>query len=155
MMMLKDTVDLMLSDDYRDRFAAEYLQLHQRLARLFLFLLKIKGAELGIGPMPEHDCPVSLLQQQANQMEAYLYTLRARAAIERVHIPGIVILLPGDTVYIIDDFGAINAHVVPDPLSNPDLYKKMDSNLGTTVFFAIEDAERRVAMDLDRGCADA
>lgn len=150
-MLLKQSVDLMLSDDYRDRFAAELLQLHHRHLRLTQFLLKIKSAELGLCEMPEHDCPVSLLQQQSDHMDAYLTTLRIRAAIERVHVPGIVILLPGDTVYVVDDFCEIHAHVVPDPLSNIDLYKHLDSNLGTTVFFAREDAESRVA--LVRGCA--
>ena len=40
-MELKDTVDLMLSEDYRDRFKAEYQQVKIRKEKLEAYIKKI------------------------------------------------------------------------------------------------------------------
>ena len=47
-MDLKNTVNLMLSDDYKKRFKAEYLQLKERFERLRIFNNKIRAVIEGV-----------------------------------------------------------------------------------------------------------
>ena len=51
---LKDTVEGMLSSDYKERFIAEYQQTLTRYTKLKAFCDRI---ELAIGEIPKHDCP--------------------------------------------------------------------------------------------------
>lgn len=76
---LKDTVDGMLSGDYRERFAAEYHQVRIRLAKLNAFVAKIKSAKEKGEPEPKHDCPLCILEAQADAMAEYRSILEARA----------------------------------------------------------------------------
>ena len=88
-MDLADTVDLMQSADYRQRFFAEYWQTRIRYEKLKAFCNRIEAAketqfeEEGI-EMPEHDCPLSLLKKQQHFMGEYLHILEIRATIEEV-----------------------------------------------------------------------
>ncbi len=69
-MTLEDTVDLMLSLDWEDRFLAEYYQLQIRLKKLRKALL------------PTNTIPpkvVKLLSLQESAMSAYLATMKQRA----------------------------------------------------------------------------
>lgn len=45
-MPLKNTVDLMLSDNYKDRFRAEYYQTKERYQRLHLMIIKYEAGTL-------------------------------------------------------------------------------------------------------------
>jgi len=77
---LKDTAELMLSTDYKDRFVAEYKQLSIRREKLKAMLEKWDKGELNFTPA----CPRSLYDLQVSAMEAYMAALQARAAIENI-----------------------------------------------------------------------
>ena len=81
-MPLKNTVDLMLSDNYKDRFRAEYYQTKERYQRLHLMIIKYEAGTLDFQP----DCPLELLKRQAKAMGEYLYVLEMRAQIETVDL---------------------------------------------------------------------
>jgi hypothetical protein len=90
---LKDTVDLMLSEDYKDRFKAEYQQTKIRYEKLKDFNNRIEAAkdmcEYGKTiPMPEHDCPYGMLREQQRAMGLYLHYLELRAVIEEIDLGG-------------------------------------------------------------------
>ena len=72
-MELKDTVELMLSDDYRDRFKAEYQQVKIRKEKLEAYIKKIKKENI------PHDCPIDLLMKQLDIMIDYMFILSKRA----------------------------------------------------------------------------
>lgn len=79
-MELKNTVDQMLSSDYKDRFIAEYNQLECRLNKLTTMLEKWERGELDFTPI----CPKELLEEQADVMAKYLEILANRAALEGI-----------------------------------------------------------------------
>ena len=81
-MPLKDTVDLMLSDNYKDRFRAEYYQTKERYQRLHLMIIKYEAGTLDFQP----DCPLELLKRQAKAMGEYLYVLEMRAQLEEIDL---------------------------------------------------------------------
>lgn len=91
-MMLKDTIEMMNSEDYRERFKAEYYQTKIRYEKLKAFNNKIEAARhTSIGdserfPMPKHDCPDELLREQQSAMGHYLHILEVRAVIERIEL---------------------------------------------------------------------
>lgn len=93
-MELKDTVELMQSADYKERFKAEYQQTKIRYEKLKAFCTKIEAAErasYGCPPtvkveMPKHDCPIDLLQSQQHVMGEYLHLLEVRAVIEGIDL---------------------------------------------------------------------
>lgn len=77
---LKDTVNMMLSDDYKERFKAEYYQTRIRYERLEKMLEN--WGNLSFTPKT----PKQLLVHQANRMYDYLYDLEARAEIEGIEL---------------------------------------------------------------------
>jgi hypothetical protein len=79
---LKDTVDLMLSDDYKDRFLAEFRQLKIRYEKLRAMLSKWDDGELNFEPT----CPREMYDRQIEGMEMYLDVLADRAALEGVEL---------------------------------------------------------------------
>lgn len=79
---LKETVDLMLSPDYKERFKAEYYQLRIRYLKLKNLLAKWNNNELDFEP----SCPKGLLMWQLHDMELYLYHLGERAKIEGIEL---------------------------------------------------------------------
>lgn len=81
-MPLKNTVDLMLSDNYKDRFRAEYYQTKERYQRLHLMIIKYEADTLDFQP----DCPLELLKRQAKAMGEYLYVLEMRAQLEEIDL---------------------------------------------------------------------
>ena len=81
-MPLKNTVDLMLSDNYKDRFRAEYYQTKERYQRLHLMIIKYEAGTLDFQP----DCPLDLLKRQAKAMGEYLYVLEMRAQLEEIDL---------------------------------------------------------------------
>ncbi|MEE0963074.1 MAG: hypothetical protein U0L73_02510 [Ruminococcus bromii] len=90
-MGFKETVELMLSDDYKDRFIAEYLQTKERYERLKRFNNRIEAAERvnlsgGIMKEPEHDCPSNLLREQQRVMGEYLHLLEVCGEIEGIEV---------------------------------------------------------------------
>ena len=87
MVELKDTIPAMLSDDYKERFKAEYQQTKIRYRKLVNFCERIEVAAdyLGVEP-PKHDCPRALLEHQLSVMSEYLFTLQKRAIIEGIDL---------------------------------------------------------------------
>jgi len=81
-MQLKDTVELMLSDDYKDRFKAEYYQTKIRYDKLHKMIVKYEAGTLEFTP----NTPIDILKKQAAAMGSYLYNLEVRAQIEGVQI---------------------------------------------------------------------
>ena len=81
-MELIDTVDLMTSDDYKDRFMAEYYQVKIRYRKLKSILDKYEEGTLDFEP----SCSISLLMIQCEIMEDYLNVLQDRAITENIEI---------------------------------------------------------------------
>ena len=81
-MELKDTIELMNSDDYKDRFKAEYLQTKIRLEKLETMLIKNEAGTLEFSP----SCPISILTNQMRYMREYLKYLKIRAEIEKIEL---------------------------------------------------------------------
>lgn len=86
---LKETVPYMLSEDYKERFIAEYRQTKIRYERLKSFNTRIQAAEMtgfreNAVEMPQHDCPLDLLREQQSAMGEYLHLLELRAVIEGI-----------------------------------------------------------------------
>lgn len=80
---LKNTVALMESDNYQERFIAEYWQTKIRYERLKKYNNAIE-AHQGTEAEPPHNCPLKLLRDQERAMLRYLTILEKRAAIEQV-----------------------------------------------------------------------
>lgn len=87
MIDLKATIPGMTSPDYKERFVAEYQQTLIRYTKLKDFCDKIRVAEVyGVGEVPKHDCPLSLLESQLKYMRMYLGTLEMRAMLEEIDL---------------------------------------------------------------------
>jgi hypothetical protein len=79
-MELKDTVELMNSSDYKDRFKAEYCQTKIRYEKLRKMLIKWDAGTLEFTPT----CPKHILLEQERYMREYILCLETRAEIEGV-----------------------------------------------------------------------
>ena len=81
-MELKDTIKMMNSEDYKDRFRAEYYQTKIRYVKLKNMLEKWDRGELNFMPT----CPRSTYDMQIKVMADYIAVLEARAVIEGVEL---------------------------------------------------------------------
>lgn len=81
-MTLNDTVSLMGSDDHKERFKAEYLQLKIRIDGLRKMLIKWDAGKLDFTP----PCPRAVYLTQKRYMEEYLNQLEVRAEIEDISL---------------------------------------------------------------------
>lgn len=81
-MELKDTVDLMNSENYNDRLKAEYFQTKIRYDKLHKMLVKRAAGTLDFEPK----CSVALLTEQKRYMSEYLRVLETRAEIEGISL---------------------------------------------------------------------
>lgn len=81
-MELRDTIEMMNSEDYKERFKAEYYQLAVRYLELKAMLEKWDKGKLDFSPT----CPRSTYDTQIDAMEKYLTILEARAAIENIEV---------------------------------------------------------------------
>jgi hypothetical protein len=81
-MELKDTIQLMQSEDYKDRFKAEYYQVKIRTQKLNDMLVKYDAGTLGFNP----ECSLRLLKDQLSIMRDYMYALEVRAEIEGIDL---------------------------------------------------------------------
>jgi hypothetical protein len=72
---LKDTVELMLSDDYKERLLAEYIQVNVRAVKLADFIKNNKSND-----------DIQLLKDQLMTMCAYILALRKRATVENIDL---------------------------------------------------------------------
>lgn len=83
-MELKETVELMNSEDYKERFVAEYHQVKIRYEKLKNFCNKIEVETMLGKEVTKHDCPLELLREQQEYMGLYLSVLEKRALIENI-----------------------------------------------------------------------
>lgn len=81
-MELKDTINGMCSEDYKERFKAEYWQTKIRYQKLHDVVVKYEAGTLNFEP----SCSLVLLKSQANHMGHYLYILEMRAEIEHIEL---------------------------------------------------------------------
>lgn len=81
-MELNDTIEMMQSDDFKERFKAEFYQVRTRREKLVDMLDKWNRGELGFEPK----CSFELLCTQRDIMQAYLSVLRERAKIEGIQL---------------------------------------------------------------------
>ena len=79
---LYDTALLMKSNDFKDRFRAEYYQLKIRYKKLDVMLYKMENGDLDFNPK----CSYELLRTQYITMKAYLLLLQDRAKIEGIEL---------------------------------------------------------------------
>lgn len=82
-MNLSDTIPFMLSDDWRDRFIGEYLQLKIRREKLHKLVVKREVGKL------DFNTPISLESWQSQEwhMKMYLDELEKQAAIHGIELP--------------------------------------------------------------------
>lgn len=81
-MKLQDTIEMMNSSDYKERFRAEFLQLKIRRDGLQNMLSKYRNNELAFVPT----CSYELLHKQLIFMDCYMNILSERAIIENVDL---------------------------------------------------------------------
>lgn len=79
---LNDTVALMNSSDYKERFIAEYWQTKIRYDKLHQMLVKYDAGKLDFTP----SCPIEVLREQKQYMGMYLNKLEVRAVIEGIEL---------------------------------------------------------------------
>ena len=82
-MELFETIDLMKSLNYKERFIAEYVQLKIRHDKLCDMIVKYEADKLPFEPK----CSFDLLKKQVNAMDEYLHCLRVRALLEDIELP--------------------------------------------------------------------
>ena len=79
-MELKDTVVMMESSDYQERYKAEYYQLKVRVEKLVAMLEKYATGTLSFTP----SCSYEVLFEQLVYMRGYMRILKERAKLEGV-----------------------------------------------------------------------
>lgn len=77
---LRDTIEMMNSEDYKERFKAEYYQVVIRYQKLKSMLDKWDNDQLDFSPT----CPRSTYNMQITAMTDYIAVLEARAVMEGV-----------------------------------------------------------------------
>ena len=82
---LNQTVDLMNSESYKERFIAEYAQIAIRTLRLERVLKSIEDKTCP--KCFEPTCDIEILKTQYKAMNAYRATLIFRASIEEIELP--------------------------------------------------------------------
>lgn len=78
----KSIVEMMNSDDYKDRFKAEYFQLCERVEKLNKTIEKHKEGTLEF----ELSCPVEMLENQLHHMKEYQCILEERSFMEGINL---------------------------------------------------------------------
>ena len=83
-MELSDTVEMMNSEDYKERFTAEYCQTVIRYGKLKNMLDRWDDGNLNFMPT----CPRSTYNMQIRAMTDYIAVLEARAVMEGIDLEG-------------------------------------------------------------------
>lgn len=81
-MDMRDTVEMMNSEDYKQRFKAEYYQTKIRYEKLHKMCVKYEAGTLDFTPT----CSLGLLKAQKAAMGNYLCCLEIRAEIEGIEL---------------------------------------------------------------------
>lgn len=88
-MKLSDTIEMMNSGDFKERFRAEYFQLDNRITGLSNMLDKYRKGTLNFEPK----CSIKLLDGQLRGMITYKTHLVERAKIEGINLEEVVIVV--------------------------------------------------------------
>lgn len=83
-MKYTDTIEMMKSDDYKERFKAEYWQTKIRYDKLHRMIVKYMAGTLDF----ELSCSIDILKDQAFHMGNYLRILEIRAEMEKIDLFG-------------------------------------------------------------------
>ena len=81
-MNMKETADMMLNEDYKKRFVAEYWQTKNRYDALHRMTIRYEAGTLEFKPT----CSVELLKEQKSHMGNYLRVLEIRAEIVGINL---------------------------------------------------------------------
>ena len=81
-MLMEHTIDLMISEDYKERFQAEYYQTKIRYEKLHKMCIYYEAGTLDFEPT----CSLELLTKQKEAMGQYLHCLEVRAQIEGIEL---------------------------------------------------------------------
>ena len=81
-MEIKETIPMITSEDYKERFKGEYFQLKIRIEKLADMLEKYKAGTLNFTPSTSYE----VLFEQLVYMKNYLQVLKQRAEIENINI---------------------------------------------------------------------
>ena len=81
-MKLNDTVEMMNSNDFKERFKAEYFQLSNRIEGLSNMLVNYRQGTLNFTPK----CDIKILDGQLQSMIIYKTHLTERAKIEGINL---------------------------------------------------------------------
>ena len=81
-MELKDTIKMMNSEDYKERFKAEYYQTKIRYDKLDKMTVKYEAGTLNFTP----NCSLEVLKEQKKYMGNYIRMLKIRAEIEGINL---------------------------------------------------------------------
>ena len=79
---LQNIEELSKSNNYKERFLGEYLQLRSRYEKLHTMIVRYEAGVLDYTPLS----PVALYKKQENAMKEYLTILEARAVLERINL---------------------------------------------------------------------
>lgn len=82
-MELKDTIELMCSADWKDRFLAEYYQTKIRYEKLHKLIVKREVGRHGF----DTPIPLESWKEQARHMGQYLYELEVQAVLHGIELP--------------------------------------------------------------------
>lgn len=85
-MKLEQTVDMMINDDYKERFKAEYHQLVYRRNKLQKMLKEWSDGTLAKKKDFKPTCPFYLLKWQLRVMDDYIYVMKIRAGLEDIKL---------------------------------------------------------------------
>lgn len=85
-MKLSETVEMMNSVDFKERFRAEYFQLSNRIDGLSKMLVSYRAGTLKFTPK----CSIKLLDGQLRSMITYRTHLEERAKIEDISLEEVV-----------------------------------------------------------------
>lgn len=83
-MTYEESAKAMFSDDYKERFIAEYVQVTTRASRLLEMLVRYRDGADKLGFKPA--CSYEDLTMQLEYMNDYIKTLEKRAKIEGVDL---------------------------------------------------------------------
>lgn len=81
-MELNETVEMMNSEDFKERFKAEYFQTKARYDKLDEMTVKYEAGTLSFTP----NCSLELLKEQKKHMGNYIRCLKIRAEIEGINL---------------------------------------------------------------------
>jgi len=82
MIEISETYGMMISDNYKERFKAEYWQTKIRYDKLHRMTIKYEAGTLDFTPT----CSLDLLKRQKANMGNYLNCLEVRAEIEGIDL---------------------------------------------------------------------